>query len=54
MSEKQRSYIMKFNIHGLIAIVSEWLEKDCAASIEEIIAVIQVCVHSTGQMEGKG
>ena len=52
--EKQRNYIVKFYIHGLIAIISEWLEKNCAAPIEEIISVIQVCVHSTGKMEDKG
>lgn len=43
--EKQRTYIIDFYLHGLIAIISEWLEKGCTESIEEIISVIQLCVR---------
>lgn len=42
--QADRAYIMSFYIQGLIAIISEWLKKDCADSIEHIIAIIQKCV----------
>lgn len=42
---KEHGYIMAFYIHGLIAIVSEWIQEDCAAPVEDIIDVIQRCVR---------
>lgn len=42
--ERDRHYIMTFYIHGLIAIIAEWLKSDCGDPIEQIIAVIQQCV----------
>lgn len=42
--ERNRAYIMAFYIHGLIAIITEWLKGDCADSIEQIIAVMQQCI----------
>lgn len=42
--EGDRHYIMTFYIHGLIAIIAEWLKRDCGDPIEQIIAVIQKCV----------
>lgn len=34
-----------FYVRGLMAIVTQWLEADCARPIEQIIAVMQRCVH---------
>ncbi len=42
--EKNRAYIMTFYIHGLMAIVEEWLKNSCTDSVEYIIEVMQQCV----------
>lgn len=43
VKEADRKYIMAFHMRGVMAIVSEWMNNDCADSIEQIIAVIQRC-----------
>lgn len=43
-SEKDRSYILKFYLTGITAIVMEWLEKDCQDDIDSIIRIIIDCV----------
>lgn len=50
--EQDRNYIMAFYIHGLMAIITEWLEKDCGDSIDHVITVIQQCVmpHQKGEV----
>ena len=35
---------MAFYIHGLMAIVDQWLQNDCADSIQKISAIMQQCV----------
>ncbi len=42
--EQDRTYIMAFYIHGIMAIITEWLKNACIDPIEQIIAVIQKCV----------
>ena len=42
--EQDRPYLMAFYIHGLMAIISEWLKNDCADSIADVVNVIQRCV----------
>lgn len=42
--ESERSYIMTFYIHGFMAIISEWLKKDCADSISHVSEVMRKCV----------
>lgn len=42
--EDDRAYLMTFYIHGLMAIVSRWLENDCADSEERVIALMLRCV----------
>lgn len=42
--ECDRTYIMTFYIHGIMAIIAEWLKKDCTDSVEYIISVIQNCI----------
>ena len=39
-----REYMMAFYVHGLMAILSEWLKTDCTDSIEHVSAVMQRCV----------
>jgi len=45
VSERDRPYIMAFYIHGLMAIISEWLKNDCTDSVEYIVDMIQKCVQ---------
>lgn len=47
VAEKDRPYYMSFFVHGLIAIILEWLERDCDDSIDHIIAIMQGCVRPT-------
>lgn len=42
--ESEREYILKFYLTGITAIVMEWLDKDCADDIENIIRIIINCV----------
>ncbi len=49
VSEEQRGFIMYFYIHGLIAIISEWLKGDCVQPVSMIIQIMEKCV-----MGGKG
>lgn len=44
--EQDRKYIMTFYIHGLNAIITEWLKSDCKDSIEYIISVMNKCIPS--------
>lgn len=41
---ESREYMMAFYIHGLIAIITEWLKKDCRDSVGHIISVMQQCI----------
>ena len=43
--EKERRFTMTFYIHGLMAIVSEWLKGGCAEPVGEIIEVMRECVR---------
>lgn len=49
IAEPDRSYMVAFYIHGLMAILSEWLKHDCADSIPHVCAVMEQCV-----MGGRG
>ena len=42
--EENRAYLMAFYIHGLMAIVDQWLQNDCADSIQKISAIMRQCV----------
>ena len=39
-----QKYIMPFYIHGLMAIINEWLKEDCKDSVEQLISVMQLCI----------
>ena len=42
--ENERSYMMKFYLTGVYAIVMEWLDRNCSDDMETIIKVITDCV----------
>ena len=48
--EQDHPYLMAFYLHGLMAIITQWLKQDCQDSPEHVIAVIQRCIvpHETG------
>ena len=50
--EKERSYVMKFYLTGVFAIVMEWLDKNCSDDMETIIKVITDCIM--GDRSGNG
>ena len=42
--EKERNYLVAFYINGIMAIIKEWLNKNCKDNIEDIEDVIIKCV----------
>ena len=42
--QKEQSYVMKFYLTGIFAIVMEWLDKDCRDDTNEIMKIIIDCV----------
>lgn len=49
ITEADQNYILAFYIHGLMAIISEWLKNDCTDSISHVSAIMEQCV-----MRGRG
>ena len=43
--EEKIKYILSFHIHGIVAIVNEWIKSNCKDSIEEIQNIIIECVR---------
>lgn len=41
-----RPYYMAYYVEGIIAIVKEWLQRDCADEVEMIAGIIESCVHA--------
>lgn len=44
VAECDQRYMMSFYIHGIIAVVEEWLDADCADSIDSLASLIQRCI----------
>ena len=44
IAKSDQSYMMTFYIHGLMAIVTEWLKNDCVDPISHISAIMEQCV----------
>ena len=42
--QKERTYVMKFYLTGIFAIIMEWLNKDCSDDMDTIIKIITDCV----------
>lgn len=51
--EEQRRYMMVFYIHGLMAVISEWLKSDCRESVGQMIQIIERCVMDGRKREEK-
>lgn len=46
--EEERGYILSFYIRGIIGIVTEWLNRDCAEPVEVITGLIMKCILPAG------
>lgn len=41
----EQNYVMMFYLHGITAIITEWVKDGCQKSIEDISAIMQVCIY---------
>ena len=51
--EAQRAYRIAYYVEGIMAIVREWLRRDCADDVEMIADTIEACVRPEGGFHGK-
>lgn len=45
--QKDRIFVVSYHLHGLMAIVTTWLEDGCEESIEHISELMQGCVMAS-------
>lgn len=50
--EKQRSYMIKFYLTGVFAVVMEWLEKQCSDDMKTVVKVITDCIMGERKVYG--
>ena len=50
--EAERSYVMKFYLTGIFAIVMEWLDKNCSDDMNTVIKIITDCVMGERNIDG--
>ena len=48
----EHSYVMKFYLTGVFAVVMEWLNKNCSDDIKTVIKVITDCVMGERNLNG--
>ena len=41
----EQNYVMMFYLNGITAIITEWLKGGCQTSIEDISAIIHICIY---------
>lgn len=41
----EQNYVMMFYLNGITAVITEWLKDGCQKSIEEISAIIHICIY---------
>ena len=44
VDKSKREYMLTFYIHGIVAIVEQWLKNDCKDSIDDICNIIIGCI----------
>ncbi len=49
---KERTYMMKFYLTGVFAIVMEWLNKKCSDDIDTVIKIITDCILGKRNIDG--
>ena len=50
--EHERTYVVKFYLNGIIAIIIEWLDMNCSDDVETVIKVIIDCVMGPRSIDG--
>ena len=50
--ENERAYVMKFYLTGVVAIVMQWLDKNCSDDMGMIVKVITDCVMGERNING--
>ena len=50
--EAERSYIMKFYLTGVFAIIMEWINKGCSDDMDAVIKIINDCVMGERSVNG--
>ena len=51
--ESRRSYVIKFYLTGIYAVVTEWINKDCSDDMSEIVKIIIDCVLGERGVNGQ-
>ena len=46
--ESHRPYYIAYYVEGIMAIVREWLRRDCADQVETVAEIIEACVRPKG------
>ena len=46
--EAHQPYYIAYYVEGIMAIVKEWLRKDCSDEVETVARIIEVCVRPKG------
>ena len=41
----EQNYVMMFYLNGITAIITEWLKDGCQKNIEDISAIIHICIY---------
>ncbi len=50
--ESERSYVIKFYLTGVFAVLMEWLNQDCADDMSTVIRIITDCVLGERNING--
>ena len=50
LPEDEKSYLIAFYMNGLTAVVSRWLERDCAETPQAIAAVLERCIRPSSEL----
>ena len=45
---EQRAFVISFYVHGLSAVVQDWIRSGCETPIDEMVRIIKTCVHPNG------
>ena len=46
--EAHQPYYITYYVEGIMAIVKEWLRKDCSDEVETVARIIEACVRPKG------
>ena len=46
--ETHHPYYIAYYVEGIIAIVKEWLHRDCSDEVETVAHIIEACVRPKG------